>query len=101
VKRGAARSPAFSALVEDVRRRASMRTETVAWCEFARDDTGRDVLNGRDVHCGDVLEVKPSPDWTANPIKARYERAGARVVLVIDDYTTLAHSPGMRFRWPT
>jgi len=93
----AGRSPAFSALVDDARRR---RYVVGAWSALDLD-AGVRWLDGRVVHNGDALEMLPASDWTGGPITCRFvELASGKVELHVDGLK-LAFTPQMRFRRPT
>ena len=63
-------------------------------------DDWRDVLDGTDVHAGDVLELETPEGW----VLVRYELFRTQTsrghVTLTDGERVWPLEPGMRFRWP-
>ena len=63
-------------------------------------DDWRDVLDGVDVHAGDVLELETPEGW----VRVRYESGrgpnGKGYVSLYQGEQGRKLEPGMRFRWP-
>lgn len=98
----------------DNHREATRDRGAPEWHSFEEgEEPHRDYLEGRDVHCGDTIELQGKEeifdDWGSYSRRldsgelVRYERSGGRVLLYTrikgHEFVAGLHD-WMRFRWP-